>query len=151
MGTSMIRARAPVGGREQLTLAHSHRQPKTPVFRTGGRPAGGSLVRLVLCLPGGQAGMQRARRARPPRVFGAVRGWTAAGGGPPENAASVTMPVRELPTCLGLLACACLLPAPAAAQEFHEDLAHPCQDFWMVTRAEILECLRADYAAADAE
>ena len=52
---------------------------------------------------------------------------------------------------VGLLACACVLPARGAAQEFHEDVAHPCQDFWMLTRAEILACLRADYAEADAE
>jgi uncharacterized protein YecT (DUF1311 family) len=42
--------------------------------------------------------------------------------------------------------------APAAsAQEFRENVRHPCQEFWMVPRAEILACLRADYAAADAE
>lgn len=64
------------------------------------------------------------------------------------------MRARLLPILPGLLACACLLAAsaaPAASQEFHEDLAHPCQDFWMMTRAEILQCLRADYAEADAE
>lgn len=64
------------------------------------------------------------------------------------------MRARLLPIRAGLLACACLLAAsaaPAGAQEFHEDLAHPCQDFWMMTRAEILQCLRADYAEADAE
>jgi uncharacterized protein YecT (DUF1311 family) len=38
-----------------------------------------------------------------------------------------------------------------AAQEFHEDVRHWCQDFWMLTRAEILDCLVRDYAAADAE
>jgi uncharacterized protein YecT (DUF1311 family) len=37
------------------------------------------------------------------------------------------------------------------AQEFHEDLKHWCQDFWMLPRAEILDCLVRDYAAADAE
>lgn len=52
---------------------------------------------------------------------------------------------------VGLLACACVRPARGSAQEFHEDVAHPCQDFWMLTRAEILACLRADYAEADAE
>lgn len=50
------------------------------------------------------------------------------------------------------VAAALLAAAPAAsAQEFHENVRHPCQDFWMVPRAEILACLRADYAAADAE
>lgn len=43
------------------------------------------------------------------------------------------------------------LALPARAQEFHENLAHPCQDYWMLTRREILECLRRDYAEADAE
>jgi uncharacterized protein YecT (DUF1311 family) len=61
------------------------------------------------------------------------------------------MPVRVLLPLAGLMACAALLPARGGAQEFHEDLAHPCQDFWMMPRAEILECLRADYAEADAE
>ncbi len=41
--------------------------------------------------------------------------------------------------------------APAAAQEFRENLSHPCQDFWMLTRREILDCLMRDYQAADAE
>ncbi|MDP9347767.1 MAG: lysozyme inhibitor LprI family protein [Gemmatimonadota bacterium] len=41
--------------------------------------------------------------------------------------------------------------APAAAQEFRENLPHPCQDFWMLTRREILDCLMRDYQAADAE
>ena len=39
----------------------------------------------------------------------------------------------------------------APAQEIQEDLQHWCQDFWMLTRQEILECLQRDYAAADAE
>jgi len=39
----------------------------------------------------------------------------------------------------------------ARAQEFHEDVKHPCQDFWMMTRPEVLACLRRDYAEADAE
>ena len=43
------------------------------------------------------------------------------------------------------------LPAAARAQEFHEDVQHPCQDYWMLRRAEILLCLREDLAAADAE
>jgi uncharacterized protein YecT (DUF1311 family) len=41
--------------------------------------------------------------------------------------------------------------APAGAQEFRENVAHPCQDYWMVPRAEIVACLRRDLAAADAE
>lgn len=36
-------------------------------------------------------------------------------------------------------------------QEFHENVTHWCQDFWMLTRTEILDCLLRDYAAADAE
>ena len=42
-------------------------------------------------------------------------------------------------------------PAAGRAQEFHENVPHPCQDYWMVRRVEILECLRVDLAAADAE
>lgn len=60
------------------------------------------------------------------------------------------MPVPK-PLLLASIIAAALVPARGAAQEFHENLSHPCQDFWMVPRAEILECLRADYAAADAE
>jgi uncharacterized protein YecT (DUF1311 family) len=41
--------------------------------------------------------------------------------------------------------------APARAQEFRENVPHSCQDFWMVPRMEIVECLRRDLAAADAE
>jgi uncharacterized protein YecT (DUF1311 family) len=40
---------------------------------------------------------------------------------------------------------------PAAAQEFHENVRHPCQDFWFLTRPEIYACLQRDYSAADAE
>lgn len=40
---------------------------------------------------------------------------------------------------------------PARAQEFHEHVAHPCQDFWFLTRPEIYACLQRDLAAADAE
>lgn len=40
---------------------------------------------------------------------------------------------------------------PARAQEFHENVRHPCQDFWFLTRPEIYACLQRDYAAADAE
>jgi len=61
------------------------------------------------------------------------------------------MPVRVPLLLVGMMACAALLPARGGAQEFHEDVAHPCQEFWMMPRAEILECLRADYAEADAE
>lgn len=53
-----------------------------------------------------------------------------------------------IPVLLGALLA---VAAPAGAQEFHEDLRHPCQDFWMLTRKEILECLLRDYEAADAE
>jgi uncharacterized protein YecT (DUF1311 family) len=53
---------------------------------------------------------------------------------------------------LGLALLAALArPAAGRAQEFHENVQHPCQDYWMVRRAEILECLRRDLAAADAE
>ncbi|HET7464549.1 MAG TPA: lysozyme inhibitor LprI family protein [Longimicrobium sp.] len=40
---------------------------------------------------------------------------------------------------------------PARAQEFHEHVAHPCQDFWFLARPEIYACLQRDLAAADAE
>jgi uncharacterized protein YecT (DUF1311 family) len=40
---------------------------------------------------------------------------------------------------------------PARAQEFHEHVAHPCQDFAFLTRPEIYACLQRDLAAADAE
>jgi uncharacterized protein YecT (DUF1311 family) len=40
---------------------------------------------------------------------------------------------------------------PLRAQEFHEHVAHPCQDFKFLTRAEIHACLQRDMAAADAE
>jgi uncharacterized protein YecT (DUF1311 family) len=73
------------------------------------------------------------------------------GEGPPRTFASVTMPVRVPLLLVGMMVCAALLPAPAESQEFHEDLEHPCQEFWMMPRAEILQCLRADYAEADAE
>ncbi len=53
---------------------------------------------------------------------------------------------------LGLALLAALArPAAGRAQEFHENVPHPCQDYWMVRRVEILACLRADLAAADAE
>jgi uncharacterized protein YecT (DUF1311 family) len=40
---------------------------------------------------------------------------------------------------------------PAAAQEFHENVRHACQDWRFLTRPEIYACLQRDYAAADAE
>jgi len=40
---------------------------------------------------------------------------------------------------------------PAGAQEFHEHVAHPCQDFAFLTRPEIYACLQRDLAAADAD
>jgi uncharacterized protein YecT (DUF1311 family) len=40
---------------------------------------------------------------------------------------------------------------PLGAQEFHEHVAHPCQDFHFLTRPEIYACLQRDMAAADAE
>jgi uncharacterized protein YecT (DUF1311 family) len=43
------------------------------------------------------------------------------------------------------------MPRPARAQEFHENVRHPCQDFAFLTRREVYDCLRRDYAAADAE
>jgi uncharacterized protein YecT (DUF1311 family) len=43
------------------------------------------------------------------------------------------------------------LGTPARAQEFHENVRHPCQDFWFLTRQEIYTCLQRDYQAADAE
>ncbi|HET7233975.1 MAG TPA: lysozyme inhibitor LprI family protein [Longimicrobium sp.] len=50
-----------------------------------------------------------------------------------------------LPLAMGLMA------RPARAQEFHEHVRHPCQDFWFMARPEIYACLRRDLAAADAE
>lgn len=40
---------------------------------------------------------------------------------------------------------------PLRAQEFREHLFHPCQDFQLLTRAEIYACLQRDMAAADSE
>jgi uncharacterized protein YecT (DUF1311 family) len=61
--------------------------------------------------------------------------------------------VDRKPLVVPLLALLMLaLPARCLrAQEFHEDAEHWCQDFWMLPRAEILDCLMRDYAAADAE
>jgi uncharacterized protein YecT (DUF1311 family) len=61
--------------------------------------------------------------------------------------------VTRKPPVVALLALS-LLGVPVRglrAQEFHEDVKHWCQDFWMLPRAEILDCLMRDYAAADAE
>lgn len=69
-------------------------------------------------------------------------------------ASRASTPVTDWSGRARLLAALALLaawPAPARAQEFHEDVSHACQDYWMLTRAEILECLRRDLAAADAE
>jgi uncharacterized protein YecT (DUF1311 family) len=49
------------------------------------------------------------------------------------------------------VALAMLLASGARAQEFRENVPHPCQDFWMLARTEVVECLRRDYAVADAE
>ncbi|HYW07138.1 MAG TPA: lysozyme inhibitor LprI family protein [Longimicrobium sp.] len=54
-------------------------------------------------------------------------------------------------TVAAALVAALGVSAPAEAQEFRENVAHPCQDYWMVPRAEIVACLRRDLAAADAE
>jgi len=43
------------------------------------------------------------------------------------------------------------LPGAARAQEFHENVRHPCQDFAFLTRREIHDCLQRDLATADAE
>lgn len=43
------------------------------------------------------------------------------------------------------------VPPALEAQEFRENLRHECQDYWMLTRKEILDCLVRDYQAADAE
>lgn len=55
-------------------------------------------------------------------------------------------------TCLvGLILCSLNAPSSTDAQEIPENVQHWCQDFWMLTREEILDCLRRDYAEADAE
>jgi len=59
--------------------------------------------------------------------------------------------VRGTLLAIGVLVAALALPARATTQEFHEDVEHWCQDYWMLTRNEILACLHRDYAAADAE
>jgi uncharacterized protein YecT (DUF1311 family) len=58
---------------------------------------------------------------------------------------------RATALAFALLASSLARPARASAQEFRENVTHPCQDYWMRTRDEILECLRRDYADADAE
>jgi len=62
--------------------------------------------------------------------------------------------VRILATLAAVLALwlgAAAVPRGLTAQEFKEDLRHECQDFWMLTRKEILDCLMRDYRVADAE
>lgn len=58
---------------------------------------------------------------------------------------------RAFALAVPLLLASWAAPGRAGAQEFHENVAHPCQDFWMLVRSEILECLQRDLAAADAE
>ena len=54
--------------------------------------------------------------------------------------------------CLtGLLLSPLPFPTRAFAQEIQENVQHWCQDYWMLTRQEILDCLQRDYASADAE
>ena len=43
------------------------------------------------------------------------------------------------------------IAAPARAQEFRPNLAHWCQDPWMLTPEGMVECLEADLRRADAE
>lgn len=56
-----------------------------------------------------------------------------------------------MPATLLALVLTLLAAFPARAQEFHENLQHPCQDFWMLPRQEIRACLDQDYREADAE
>ena len=60
-------------------------------------------------------------------------------------------PRTALAAALALLLGAAAVPGAAEAQEIRENLRHPCQDYWMLTRKEILDCLVQDYRAADAE
>jgi uncharacterized protein YecT (DUF1311 family) len=58
---------------------------------------------------------------------------------------------RSAPWLVPAAALLLALPGVARAQEFHENVRHPCQDFAFLTRREIYDCLQRDYAAADAE
>lgn len=94
------------------------------------------LAREGSCLRVGPFTFSRARGVR------VERGVTC-----PEKIVTRKLPVIPL-LALSLLG----MPVRGLhAQEFHEDVKHWCQDFWMLPRAEILDCLMRDYAAADAE
>ena len=58
---------------------------------------------------------------------------------------------RRITAVLGLWVAVWLVPPGAGAQQFHEDVKHPCQDFWMLSRQEIRACLDRDLKEADAE
>jgi uncharacterized protein YecT (DUF1311 family) len=58
---------------------------------------------------------------------------------------------RLVPLAAAAAALLLALPHAARAQEFHENVRHPCQDFAFLTRREMYDCLQRDYAAADAE
>lgn len=69
-----------------------------------------------------------------------------------RNARSAGRGWGRLTALVGALVLASAARArPLGAQEFHEHVAHPCQDFHFLTRAEIYACLQRDMAAADAE
>ncbi|HEX2095153.1 MAG TPA: lysozyme inhibitor LprI family protein, partial [Longimicrobiaceae bacterium] len=90
---------------------------------------------------------ERIREPPPPFPGSRTRMRTPAGGRPGNRRGAVHL-------FLTVLALACGVPASPGtlrAQEFHENVRHWCQDFWMLTRTEILECLMRDYAEADAE
>lgn len=59
--------------------------------------------------------------------------------------------MRRVRTAGCVAVVAMLLASGVEAQEFRENVPHPCQDFWMLTRTEVVDCLRRDYAVADAE
>jgi uncharacterized protein YecT (DUF1311 family) len=60
--------------------------------------------------------------------------------------------IRAAPSLAAVAAALLLaLPRAARAQEFHENVRHPCQDFAFLTRREIYDCLQRDLAAVDAE
>jgi uncharacterized protein YecT (DUF1311 family) len=58
---------------------------------------------------------------------------------------------RTLVATTVLLVASMVAARPARAQEFREDVPHPCQDFYFLTRPEIYACLQRDLASADAE